>query len=70
MEIFNKGDYLITEDKIDQSQAKFCIIYQGECLVEKNMSLGVNSPYDRSQTVASSSQPVHIAVIGLLLRIK
>lgn len=54
---------MTTEGKIAEKDAKFYMLYQGECLVEKRLLVGIKSPY-QSQPIAYDLKFIHIAKIG------
>jgi len=46
---------------------KFFLIQHGECVVEKNVVIEVENPYDRSKPISENTQPIQVAVIGILI---
>lgn len=55
------------EGKITKKEPKIFIIHQGECLIEKSLSIEVENPYDRSKPMIYPVQPVSLAVVGILV---
>ncbi len=44
--------------------SRFFLIHQGECVVEKHLTLEVENPYDRTKPISENTQPIQVAVIG------
>ena len=63
--MYSKGTYLTNEGKIANKEPKFFIIYQGECLLEKNLAIEQSGSVDRMKSINySNQQPIRIAIIG------
>ena len=61
--MFCRGNYLTFEGKLYETDPKIYLIYQGECRVEKNHSIEVNNPHEKTRaSIANTS--IHIAVVG------
>ena len=45
-------------------ESRFFLIHQGECVVEKYLSIEVENPYDRTKPISENTQPIQVAVIG------
>ena len=63
--MFPKGSYLIKEGTAATQDSKFYLIQQGECIVEKNVSINLSSPRNGNKVnVQNNTQTAQIAVIG------
>jgi len=63
-ELYTKGNFLAKEGTPTNKQSRFFLIHQGECVVEKHLSIEVENPYDRSKPISENTQPIQVAVIG------
>ena len=60
-----KGTYLAKEGRVAAEDSKFYLIHKGECLVEKVVSIQLNSPLNKTKFIAKDSQTAQISVVGM-----
>lgn len=64
-EVYNKGSYLTIEGKVNNpKKSKLFLIFRGECLIEKNISIQVNHPLNKSQPFVQNTESLQLSVIG------
>lgn len=64
-EVYNKGTYLTVEGKVNNpKKSKLFLIFRGECLIEKNISIQVNHPLNKSQPFVQNTESLQLSVIG------
>jgi len=63
-ESYGRGQSIVTEGEVPQKNAKFYVIQQGECMLEKKFTKDLSHPYDRKKTIITTYDTIEVAVLG------
>ena len=66
-ESYGRGQYIIKEGEVPQKEAKFYIIQQGECMLEKRFFKELRHPYEKTKSLVSKADIIDVAVLGKLV---
>jgi len=63
-ESYGRGQNIIAEGEVLPKNAKFYVIQQGECMLEKRFTKDLSHPYDRKKTIITTYDTIEVAVLG------